>query len=268
MPHSYLGLATLKTALGVTGTAQDARLLAVLQAVAAGFDAHWGTSFRVVTQTRYFSPASTSAIRLDQYLLAVTALATDDDDDGAWETTWTTADYRLAPFNAAAAEQGYREVRTHPTGSYSFPIGDATVSLAGRWGYWQDLVSATTLAEDVDISETAIDVASGSAVEVGWTLLFDSEQVYVTSIASNTLTVTRAVNGTTAATHANGATVSYYRYPAAVSEAVVIQASRINRRRDAPFGVMGSAELGTSYVIARHDSDVLEMIAPYRLARV
>src|SRR5687768_1834917 len=43
---------------------------------------------------------------------------------------------------------------------------------------------------------------------VGFTIQIDSEQMVVTSKSTNTLTVTRGANGTTAATHSSGANVN------------------------------------------------------------
>ncbi len=68
--------------------------------------------------------------------------------------------------------------------------------------------TSTTLTEDLDNSETGIDVtAAANLGTVPFVISVDNEQMLVTSIASNTLTVTRGYNSTTAATHTNGATV-------------------------------------------------------------
>ncbi|MAT78145.1 hypothetical protein CMK14_23780, partial [Candidatus Poribacteria bacterium] len=56
-------------------------------------------------------------------------------------------------------------------------------------------------------SATSFVVASGSQFTVGDTIVIDNEQMAVTGISSNTLTVTRGVNNTTAVTHSNSANV-------------------------------------------------------------
>ncbi len=66
---------------------------------------------------------------------------------------------------------------------------------------------ASTLDGAIDASQTSIDVADGSSFVSGKHIKIDSEVMLVTGIASNTLTVTRAANFTTAATHADGADV-------------------------------------------------------------
>lgn len=68
--------------------------------------------------------------------------------------------------------------------------------------------TSTTLTEDLDTSETGVDVTAASNLgTVPFVISIDNEQMLVTSIASNTLTVTRGYNSTTAAAHSNGATV-------------------------------------------------------------
>ncbi len=52
--------------------------------------------------------------------------------------------------------------------------------------------------------------------------------------------------------------------PAPVEEACLIQCSRIYRRKDAPFGVTGSPELGQATVIMRLDWDVRYLLDTYR----
>lgn len=52
--------------------------------------------------------------------------------------------------------------------------------------------------------------------------------------------------------------------PAAVAEAATLQASRIAKRRDSPFGVAGSPEIGSELrLLAKVDPDVAVMLAGY-----
>lgn len=70
-------------------------------------------------------------------------------------------------------------------------------------------VTTTTLTEDLDSSETGVDVTSAAALgSAPFVICIEDEEMLVTSIASNTLTVTRGFNGSTAASHSNGATVN------------------------------------------------------------
>jgi len=67
----------------------------------------------------------------------------------------------------------------------------------------------TTLAEALDDSETGVDVTAGSVFPASgdFRVLVDSEIMKVTARATNTLTVERGAEGTTAASHSNGADI-------------------------------------------------------------
>jgi hypothetical protein len=53
--------------------------------------------------------------------------------------------------------------------------------------------------------------------------------------------------------------------PAAVKEACLIQASRLWKRKDAPFGVAGSVEFGSEMrLLAKLDPDVESLLRPFR----
>ena len=71
------------------------------------------------------------------------------------------------------------------------------------------------LAEDLDNSETGIDVTDGTKFVAGMIIQIDDELMIVASVATNTLTVsTRPYGSSTAATHSTGATVTIVGWPA------------------------------------------------------
>jgi len=72
-------------------------------------------------------------------------------------------------------------------------------------GYFVD--STANLAEALDATETGVDVSDGSQVSAGQIIKVDDEEMEVSSISTNTLTVVRGANNTTAASHSNGADV-------------------------------------------------------------
>lgn len=53
--------------------------------------------------------------------------------------------------------------------------------------------------------------------------------------------------------------------PKSVAEACLIQSARLFKRKDAPFGVTGAAEMGQLQVIPRLDPDVRLLLEPYRI---
>lgn len=80
---------------------------------------------------------------------------------------------------------------------------------AGLYGGVNNSAFQTTIAEDLDASETGVDVASGQGSNFANNdvVLVGSELMAVTNVSSDTLTVTRGANGSTAATHSNGANI-------------------------------------------------------------
>lgn len=77
-------------------------------------------------------------------------------------------------------------------------------------GIGVDFVDSTTdLNEDLDNSETGVDVDDTAVFRVGDVIRVDSEQMLITAktVTGNTLTVTRGYNSTSAVTHSNNANV-------------------------------------------------------------
>jgi len=264
MPYSYASRDTLKARLQDTVTTDDAIYRSVLEAVTLAVDHETGHRFQPHMATRYQTPYSGLLLPLDMGLLAVTTLKTDADGNGVYETTWAASDYTLMPLNAVPDERPYTKIQTAPAGTHAFPLFTASVEIIGKWGYWQDLeLMAATLNEALDASETGVDVSSGTAFKALDTIIIESEQMYVTAIATNTLTVERGVNGTTAATHDTGKAINRYRYPAPVVEALLIQSVRIFKRKDTPFGIVGGADMSAPMNIPTIDPDVKRLLGPY-----
>ncbi len=80
---------------------------------------------------------------------------------------------------------------------------------AGQWSGTTSGALSTTINEGGTFSDsdTTLTVTSGTGIANNDFILIDEEILKVTNVATNDLTVTRAQNGTTAATHADGATV-------------------------------------------------------------
>ena len=75
---------------------------------------------------------------------------------------------------------------------------------AGVWNGVDTDELTTTLAEDLDASETGVDVASATGISTSDVIDVGGELMLVSGISSNTLTVTRGHGGTTAAVHSSG----------------------------------------------------------------
>lgn len=133
--NSYTTLAILKARISVADTADDTEIERIITAVSRAIDGFCGRRFYAATQTRTYTASRSDRLMVSD-LVSVTALTTDGDGDGVYETTWAATDYRLRPSNAAADGKPYWEIRTSPIGRYSFPCGvEDGVRIAGSHGY-------------------------------------------------------------------------------------------------------------------------------------
>ena len=245
---------------GGAGSADE--LFQLPRAVSVTVDDYCNRHFYPLTATRTFDGPADALLPVPD-LLSVAALSSDDDDDGTYETAWAATDYQLVPLNAQPAQHWggpYHALRALSRGTkQTFEPGQARYEIAGVWGYrnLQEPSGSLLNGAVADTTTTAVTVDDGTDVAVGQTVLIDSEQMLVTAISGNSLTVARGLNGTTAATHTDNTAVSILRWPAPVERATLINTSRIWTRAPAfePF-----------YVDVDLDTDVRTMLDAYRLA--
>lgn len=145
-----------------------------------------------VDEVRYFT-AEEAYHQWTGDLISVTTLETDSDGDGVIDTTWTSLDFNLWPYNAALDGKPYARVDVGAVSSLAFPTIARGVKITGKFGW--------------------------SAA------------------------------------------------PAQVKQACLIQAERLYRRKDAPFGVMGNDAFGTFKDVPAMDPDVSMLIKPFRRMR-
>ena len=128
-----------------------------------------------------------------------------------FQVTYVNANQFQITVNTPATSSG---TTGSATLTYQITTGLETYTTATGWGSgtWGGSVSGTattTLNEDLDTSETSIDVVSAAGLTSAGTVLIDTESITYSGISTNTLTgCTRGANGTTAATHLTGATVT------------------------------------------------------------
>ena len=275
MTNAYGTVDTLKSsgALNITGTAIDTRLRAVIEGVSRQIDAYCNRHFFELSMTRVFDGDGGQELLVpDLVSIDAGGLKTDDDKDRSFETAWAVTDYLEEPANAdpTGGHDSSRPltrvvVDTDAGTKTAWPTGRQTVQIAGQWGYWRRLRTATdTLNEALDATETGVDVSTRTDVETGHTISIDSEQMYVQSYSTNTLTVARGVNGTTAASHSTGAAISIYGYPAPISEAALLQAARLWRRKDNLLLSGEAARRMGMRGVPGLDPDVTALLSPYR----
>ena len=274
--HTYATADDLRDYLAGTSyssgwTSDAVAIRRILEASSRRIDNYCGAgSFGPQTQTRYYdigfgslrnSPQYVAVINsddlaneteavgvipLDNWLVSTTTVTAYGATDRATSETLTegpTADFFLVPYNFTPKTV----LKLNEDTTKGFDSGQQTLSILGSWGYTADTVSVTT--SDAISSTTATSVSVTSATNLGpaQTILIDSEQLYITAISGNTLTVERGVNGSTAATHSGGASLYRYDYPVLVAQACLDLSKIVFRDRDlGTVTNIGSGEAGVT----------------------
>lgn len=193
----YATLAVLKADLGIPAvtTTYDAALSAAITAASRAIDHATNRQFGVLSAAaaRYYTPQTFKGGRrvIMDDLMTTTDLVVkaDDDNDGVFERTITSTEYRLYPWNAAA--DGMPWTILFPVVGTTFPSCERSMEITAKWG---------------------------------WTAV-----------------------------------------PAVIQQACTTQASRLFKRKDAPFGVAGSLEQGSEIrLLARLDPDVERLVSVLR----
>lgn len=191
-----------------------------------------GRHFYSVTDTRTYDGPGGTEWWLPDDVISITSLKWDADEDETYGTTLTEGtDFRGWPYNG----DHYRRLDVWGANSNvisSWPTKRKSLQIVGKFGWSEETVATGDTVEDNPLSDSAttITVNNEDNFEVGMTLLIESEQVYVeavTSDDSHTLTVKRAVNGTTAASHAQNTAIFRFEYAGgAVRNEIMAAATR------------------------------------------
>ena len=138
----YLTVAEFKGRLDSVSTTwndtESTALERILESVSRNIDRFCGRHFyKTATATsRYFTAEDGAYLCVDDLVsIDTSGLTTDEDGDRTYETTWATTDYDLWPFNAAAMNEPYTELRVAPQGANSFPTVAKGVKVTGCWGW-------------------------------------------------------------------------------------------------------------------------------------
>lgn len=273
MSNAYLTLDTLKGtgALNIAGTAYDARLLSLIENVSRQVDKETNRHFFFETGTKFFDGDGGQELFIPD-LISIDTFKEDSNNDGTMETSWATTDYLLEPHNARPTNENgrpYTRIRVSPkTGGTQdvFQKDIKNYELSGTWGFRQvtkDSSRNGTLADGT--TGTLVFDGSTANIEIGQTLLIDSEQTYVKSISGTAAQVDRAVNGSNGTAHTNKDCL-IVQYPGEIVEAIFIQASRLWKRKDSGFASqVGFPETGQLTVFqGALDKDMIALISPYK----
>lgn len=136
----YATLAELREKLSLTtaNTAANTQLEQIIEASSRWIDRYCNRRFYGVAETRYYTAEDGHYIEIDD-LRTVSALKTDDNGDGVFETTWAATNYNLKygdSYNAALDDKPYTNIEVAESGTKTFPIAIRKgVLLQGTFGY-------------------------------------------------------------------------------------------------------------------------------------
>ncbi len=273
MTNSYATLNQMKSSgwLNISASTFDADLLRLLTSISREIDKYTNRWFYCLEGTRYYDGSGQTLFFKDD-LLSINASGFKlDTGDKTYSTTLATTDYDLYPLNI------YPKIFTKASnnGQYgNFANGiRAGVKITGVFGYG-DGDSATPYTDSTATVNTgnmtigatthALATGKGALFSAGMTIRIGLEQFYISSITTDTLTFTRATNGTVAAAHTSGDIIYIYQYPGPITEATLIQASKIWKRKDTAFQTTeGNAFTGQILTFKGFDPDAKDLLSNY-----
>ncbi len=260
MPNCYARLADVKAEYQGSGAGStlDSVLLRMSERASRLIDERTQRHFYHLAAQTILAPHRPRPAHVDgtqlwlpSDLASITSVKLDQDGDGVFEKTLTVETdywpyYEDGGYTARADRPVIRlDVNPRSTQLSTWPSSVRGVQIIGADGYSDEVELLTTAAEAVDNAETGIDLAA--AASPGDTLVIDDEQMDVLSALATapfTVTVTRGVNGSTKATHDNGASVYRRRFPREIEMAASMQAVRFAREVQTGYGgSLANAEL-------------------------
>lgn len=263
MTNWYNHRDAMKRALNLpaSSTGDHFNLDTALEAGSRLIDDWLGYHLYSAIETRHFTARDTQRLSLRQPLTSIVAIRTDYGGDGSYETTWSTTDYRLWPYEATAESppRPYWDIELRQNASVAFPEGvDAGVEIAAAFGRFDIRTTSTaTLSTGLSATGARLEVAGSTALHPGQTIRIDNEDMFVeangksgsdTATTSGSVTVLRAQNGSSAATHSSGSAIQIFTYPLA-DRAALYQAEHDFKRALAdpaaggdPFGREGMGD--------------------------
>lgn len=204
----------------VSGSGDDSRLLDIMEQASREFDRASNNPLYARVATIYPNSWNGCELWLPPFV-SISSVLVDEDGDDTFELTLVAdTDYRLWPEGAAPNTPYWRlDINRNSTTIYGWPAYARRVKVTGIFGYSYETAATgqVVAAGGITSSTTSLTLATGHGIDMGETLVIDSEQLYVSAVPDRlTVTVTRGVNGTTAAAHSAAVVIYRRKYPADV----------------------------------------------------
>lgn len=220
-----------------TDTNDDSIMSVLLETVSRYVDDQCHRTFYPRFETRYFDipeeQTNDTILFMDDDLLSITTLTNGD------SSTITSTQYVLYPKNTYPKQWikllGSSSIMWQAS---SYGDNESAISLAGLWGFHNNYTQrgwsavGTLGAAMSDTTSLTLTMTAGHTVVKDEIYKIDSEMLNVTNVSTNTVTVSvRGDNGSTAATHLNGATVYKWNVQPEIKTAVLTICQNVYQNR-------------------------------------
>ena len=171
----------------------------------------------------YFQPSYNLSVNLIDTIgekrdipVVLESITTNDDYEGDFATRraliytlrFSVKTYLFGPVSSASSDIITKATIGYIAGNQStIPDRDVSYSVQRRALKNYDGTVLTTLTDDIEKSDTVIPVASVAGITDATYLDLDGEEVYVKSIGTDSIVVSRGQDGTTITTHLRGAEI-------------------------------------------------------------
>lgn len=270
----YLGLRDSDKAVVESVTGEDVLLRRFCESASRKIDTWTRRKFYPRIETRYYDDDESWRIWLDDDLLEINLLTT-----GNTGTTITPAQYILWPYGDYPKARIDIDESTGVALSFSGTPQRAN-AVAGTWGYNSDWARAwvgsgdTLQAAVTDATGTTLTVTSAAGANVQGLaprfqechlLKIDDELLYVYAVPLNTsLSVRRGVNGSTAATHLDGAAIYVFEPEPEITLAIQRWGAYLYRQKDSDtFETQAFPEVGMVTTAAGLPADIRQVLDVY-----
>lgn len=245
-----------------------------------------GRVFYPTLATRNFIGSGHTCLRIPD-LISITSVSISTDYGVTYTSLTNGTDYIPTVEGDENSLQSYTYLVIHPnsTNATHWPAYLRGVKIVGVWGYADnrdtcfelsvDTIENNPLASD-GASLTVNDVdgvdAYGLPARFSPGQLWRCESEYLETInagydaTSNTIGISRAANGTTAASHAQNTALYLWRPPEPVKQAAIIQVAQQLERGLQGFGdARATAEVGQLFFVKSLDPAARDMLSSYRV---
>jgi hypothetical protein len=288
MPNLYITPAEIKDSIpdfiqAATTTYDDA-LLRYAHMLSRFVDQHCERVFYPASAVKQLTGNGKGVLRIRD-ALSISQLRYSEDYGATYTALAQSGNWHLARSGDFAHPGSYDQIVIDPNGTIlgAWPTGILALEATGIWGYaddrdeaWEDSLDEvednplTSGATEVTVNDADGASSTGTAPRfmAGQLLRIQSEYFEVSAVntTTNKLTVVRARNGTTAASHVQNTQIDVWRPPEPVRAAAQITVVRHHMRATQGYAdSRAQADIGQLFFLKKLDPEAQELLASYRL---